>query len=173
VSSRASLPALDPDAARQDLDAVLDAGLQREPLDVAAIAAEAGREDDATVNPRRFFRRDELLGLMKLIQETDEPDEVDWDAPADEDGLVLVASERTTGTVAIRCDLNQIDETGHVWTLLDNAPDPSLIQPGAVVLAGYPEEPVLARVVDIFGEDPDQLMVHLDVHPGPPSTANA
>jgi hypothetical protein len=39
-------------------------------------------------------------------------------------------------TVDIAADLNDEDETGFVWTYLDDARDPALIRPGSVVIAG-------------------------------------
>ncbi|HTC68047.1 MAG TPA: hypothetical protein VK662_00640 [Acidothermaceae bacterium] len=74
VSSRGSLPTLDPNAVHQDLDAVVDAGLQRDPLSVAAtLTAAAGHPDPAVrllaaVNP--LLPRDLVLVL------TDDPDEL-------------------------------------------------------------------------------------------------
>jgi hypothetical protein len=40
--------------------------------------------------------------------------------------------------VDIAADLNSEDETGFVWTFLDEADDPSVIRPGEVVVAGSP-----------------------------------
>lgn len=69
--------------------------------------------------------------------------------------------------VDITCDVQQIDETGYVWTFLDEAADQAVITAGAIVVAGDDEEPVFARVVDIVGEEPDRK-VHLDVLPAAP-----
>jgi len=63
--------------------------------------------------------------------------------------------------VDITCDVQQIDETGYVWTFLDEARDPS------VITAGDDDEPVFARVVDIVGAGADRK-VHLDVLPAAP-----
>lgn len=38
--------------------------------------------------------------------------------------------------VDITADLNAEDDTGYIWTFLDEARDPSLIVPGVVVIAG-------------------------------------
>jgi len=75
-----------------------------------------------------------------------------------EGGLITVM-------VDIVCDVQQIDETGHVWTFLDEAHDPSVIVPGNIVIAGADTEPVYAVVVDVVGDEPDRI-VHLDILPG-------
>lgn len=69
--------------------------------------------------------------------------------------------------VDITCDVQQVDETGYVWTFLDEAADQSVIAPGAIVVAGDDNEPVFARIVDIVGDAPDRK-VHLDVLPAAP-----
>jgi hypothetical protein len=38
--------------------------------------------------------------------------------------------------IDLTADLNAEDETGLVWTLLDEAMDPDTIRPGAIVVAG-------------------------------------
>ena len=38
--------------------------------------------------------------------------------------------------VDIAADLNDEDESGFVWTFLDEARDPALIVPGAIIVAG-------------------------------------
>jgi hypothetical protein len=38
--------------------------------------------------------------------------------------------------VDITADLNAEDQTGYVWTFLDEARDPSIIVPGELVVAG-------------------------------------
>jgi hypothetical protein len=68
-------------------------------------------------------------------------------------------------TVDITADLNDEDETGFVWTLLDEARDPSLITPGAIVVAGDADAPAVAEVVDIV-EKPAGKIVHLRLLPG-------
>lgn len=57
------------------------------------------------------------------------------------------------------------DETGYVWAFLDEARDPALIEPGAIVVAGDTEAPAIAEVVDIV-EKPAGPVVHLRVLPG-------
>lgn len=44
--------------------------------------------------------------------------------------------------VDIAADLNSEDETGLVWTFVDEAPDPSIIRPGEVVVVGDVHAPV-------------------------------
>jgi hypothetical protein len=67
--------------------------------------------------------------------------------------------------VDIRADLNAEDQTGYVWAFLDEARDPSLITPGALVVAGDEDSPAVAVVVDLI-EHPHGTIVHLDVLPG-------
>jgi hypothetical protein len=68
-------------------------------------------------------------------------------------------------TVDITADLNEEDETGLVWTFLDEARDRSVITPGAFVVVGTPAAPAIAEVVNLI----DKLagtVVHLRVLPG-------
>jgi hypothetical protein len=67
--------------------------------------------------------------------------------------------------VDIRADLNAEDQTGYVWAFLDEARDPSVVVPGALVVAGDEDAPAVAVVVDI-AEHPNGTIVHLDVLPG-------
>ena len=67
--------------------------------------------------------------------------------------------------VDIRADLNAEDQTGYVWAFLDEAREPSVIVPGAVVVAGDEDAPAVAVVVDLV-EHPNGRIVHLDVLPG-------
>jgi hypothetical protein len=60
-------------------------------------------------------------------------------------------------------DPQMIDATDHPWMFADEAPDPSVLVPGAVVVAGEPDWPLLARVIDVTGAGPDRLVVHADV----------
>jgi hypothetical protein len=68
-------------------------------------------------------------------------------------------------TVDIAADLNTEDETGFVWTFLDEAPDPTVIVPGALVVAGDEDSPAVAVVVDLVPH-PRGTRVHLDILPG-------
>ena len=67
--------------------------------------------------------------------------------------------------VDIPADLNSEDESGFVWTFLDEADDPSVIRPGEVVVAGTPLTPAVYEVVDIV-DKPAGTIVHLRVLPG-------
>ncbi len=67
-----------------------------------------------------------------------------------------------TVRVTIPADVQQVDETGFVWTLLGEAAAPDRVVPGKVVVAGDAEEPFLARVVDIV-ERNGHHVVHLEV----------
>ena len=49
-------------------------------------------------------------------------------------------------TMDITADLNDEDETGLIWTFLDEARDPTIITPGAIVIVGTPTAPAIARV---------------------------
>ncbi len=67
--------------------------------------------------------------------------------------------------VDIPADLNGEDETGFVWTFLDEAADPSLIVPGEIVIAGSPLTPVVCEVVDLIDKT-GGTVVHLRILPG-------
>lgn len=60
----------------------------------------------------------------------------------------------------ILADLNSEDETGHVWTFLDEARDTALITPGALVVAGDEDTPAVPVVVDLVPH-PNGPIVHL------------
>jgi hypothetical protein len=68
-------------------------------------------------------------------------------------------------TVDITADLNDEDETGFVWTFLDEARDPSVIVPGAIVVAGDADAPAVVEVVDIVSKSAGDV-VHLRILPG-------
>ena len=68
-------------------------------------------------------------------------------------------------TIDISADLNAEDETGLVWTLLDEAMDPDTIRPGAIVVAGSSLTPAVCEVVDLI-EKPAGAVVHLRVFRG-------
>jgi hypothetical protein len=69
--------------------------------------------------------------------------------------------------IDIPCDVQQVDDTGRVWTFLHEARDPSRIVPGAIVVAADEDDPVLARVVSLT-ERPNDIKVHLEILPGDP-----
>jgi hypothetical protein len=68
-------------------------------------------------------------------------------------------------TVDIAADLNDEDETGFVWTFLDEARDPALVTRGAIVIAGTPGSPAVAQVVDLVNKAAG-IVVHLHLLPG-------
>ena len=68
-------------------------------------------------------------------------------------------------TVDIAADLNDEDDTGLVWTFVDEARDPSLFRPGVLVIAGDEEYPAVAEVVDLV-DHPNGTLVHLRLLPG-------
>lgn len=65
--------------------------------------------------------------------------------------------------VTLPADVHQIDETGFVWTFLDEADDSSRVIVDDVVVAGDADEPFLARVIDIIPSSSGRSIVHLDV----------
>ncbi|MDP9387518.1 MAG: hypothetical protein M3Q48_06205 [Actinomycetota bacterium] len=67
-------------------------------------------------------------------------------------------------TVDITADLNTEDETGF-WTFLDEARDPTLIVPGAIVVAGDADAPAVTEVVDVV-DKASGTIVHLRLLPG-------
>lgn len=69
--------------------------------------------------------------------------------------------------IDIPCDVQQIDDTGHVWTFLHEARDPSRIVPGAIVVTADEGDPVWASVVSLT-ERPNGIKVHLEILPGDP-----
>jgi hypothetical protein len=51
--------------------------------------------------------------------------------------------------VDLEADLNSRDHTGLCWSFLDEATDPTLIQPGAVIIAGDTDAAAVAEVVEL------------------------
>lgn len=76
--------------------------------------------------------------------------------------------DKSLVVVDLPADVQQYDQTGHVWTLLDEARDPSIVLPGAILVAGDDEDPFLARVVDLEPSG-SVTKVHLEVLPGDPA----
>jgi len=73
---------------------------------------------------------------------------------------------KATVTVDIAADLNpHEDETGYVWTFLDEGQEPSPIRSGAIVLAGDDDAPAVAEVVDLVPKAAGTV-VHLHILPG-------
>ena len=73
--------------------------------------------------------------------------------------------------VTLPADGNAIDETGYIWTFLEEAPDPERIHPGAVIVAGDADAPFMARVVDLV-DKPAGTIVHLEIV-GVPSSSTS
>ena len=67
--------------------------------------------------------------------------------------------------VDITCDLSDEDETGYIWAPLDEARDPSLIFPGAIVVAGDEDTPAVVEVVDVVDKSAGTV-AHLRLLPG-------
>jgi len=65
--------------------------------------------------------------------------------------------------VTLPADVNQVDDTGYVWEFLSEAAEPNRVRPGALIVAGDPVEPFLARVVEVTNGPDDDSIVHLDV----------
>lgn len=68
-------------------------------------------------------------------------------------------------TIDIPADLNDEDETGFVWTFLDEARSPELVTPGAIVVTGDDDTPAVAQVVDLV-KKASGTVVHLRILPG-------
>jgi hypothetical protein len=77
-------------------------------------------------------------------------------------------SKREPVIVDLPADVQQYDESGRVWALLEEARDPSLVVEGAIVVAGDDEDPFLARIVDVRPAGA-VTKVHLEVLPGDPT----
>jgi hypothetical protein len=67
--------------------------------------------------------------------------------------------------VDITADLNDEDETGYVWTFLDEARDPGQIKPGAIIVAGDEDTAAVCEVIDLAPAG-DGTIVHLRLLPG-------
>lgn len=67
--------------------------------------------------------------------------------------------------IDIAADLNTEDETGLVWTFLDEAAEPTMIRPGELVVAGSGLTPAVCEVVDVV-DKPAGTIVRLRILPG-------
>jgi hypothetical protein len=67
--------------------------------------------------------------------------------------------------VDITADLNDEDDTGYVWTFLDEARDPGQITSGTLVVAGDEDTAAVCQVVDLVPAG-DGTIVHLRLLPG-------
>ena len=68
-------------------------------------------------------------------------------------------------SIDIACDLMDEDDTGYIWTFLHDARDPSIIEPGAMIVAGDEDAPAVAEVIEITDKPAGQVM-RLRVLPG-------
>jgi len=67
--------------------------------------------------------------------------------------------------VDITADLNDEDDTGYVWTFLDEARDPAQIKPGSLVVAGDEDTAAVCQVIDLMPAG-NGTIVHLKPLPG-------
>jgi hypothetical protein len=67
--------------------------------------------------------------------------------------------------VDITADLNDEDDTGYVWTFLDEARDPGQVTAGALIVAGDEDAAAVCQVVDLVPAA-DGTIVHLRILPG-------
>lgn len=74
--------------------------------------------------------------------------------------------------VTLPADAHQIDETGFIWTFLDEAEDPARVIVDDVIVAGDADEPFMARIVDISESSSGRKIVHLDVMGVPDQLVN-
>ena len=67
--------------------------------------------------------------------------------------------------VDLEADLNAREEDGYCWSLLSDATDPTLVEPGAIIVAGEPDTPALVEVIDLqdIGHD---TIVRFRILPG-------
>ena len=68
-----------------------------------------------------------------------------------------------TVRITLPADVHQIDATGYVWTFLDEAHEPARVTAGDVIVAGAPDDPFLARVIDIVIGSSGRSIIHLEV----------
>ena len=72
-------------------------------------------------------------------------------------------------TIDLRADLMSQDHTGYSWSLLEDAADPTVIVPGALILAGEegdPDDPVaVCRFVELE-EINNHMVVRFGILPG-------
>ncbi len=67
--------------------------------------------------------------------------------------------------IDIPADLNSVDETGFVWTFLDEGRAPGVVVPRAIVLTGDEDSPAIAEVVDLVDKAAGTV-AHLRILPG-------
>jgi len=57
-----------------------------------------------------------------------------------------------TFDIDLRVDLNTMDETGLPWAFVDDAPDPSVVEPGRYLVVGSGDARAVAQVVDVLDD---------------------
>lgn len=67
--------------------------------------------------------------------------------------------------VDLEADLNARESDGYCWSLLSDATDPTLIVPGAIIVAGEPDTPALVEIVDLHDIGHDTI-VRFRILPG-------
>lgn len=67
--------------------------------------------------------------------------------------------------VDIVTDLNSEDESGYVWSFLDEATDPRLVRSGAILLAGDGDAVAVVEVVGLT-QEPSGDIVQMRILPG-------
>jgi hypothetical protein len=82
-------------------------------------------------------------------------------------GFLMRDRARPTGSHprAGRRGIPDEDETGYVWTFLDEARDPGQIKPGAIIVAGDQDAAAVCEVIDLAPAG-DGIIVHLRLLPG-------
>ena len=67
--------------------------------------------------------------------------------------------------VDITADLHDEDDTGYLWTFLDEARDPTQITPGALIVAGDQDAAAVCQVIDLAPAG-NGTIVHRRLLPG-------
>jgi hypothetical protein len=66
----------------------------------------------------------------------------------------VAVTEPNSTTVTLPADVNQVDESGYVWSFVDGASEPKRVRAGRLILAGDTEEPFFAHVVEVIEGPP-------------------
>ena len=70
-----------------------------------------------------------------------------------------------TVRVDLEVDFHNEDQTGYIWTWLDDASKASVIRPGAIVVVADGSDLAMGRIVDLVAHE-NGTIVHVDVLPG-------
>ncbi len=68
--------------------------------------------------------------------------------------------------VDISADLNDYDGSGCLWTVLDEARDPSVVKAGAILVEGSEDAAAMREVTRLESADDGSTIVHLRVLTG-------